>query len=330
MRRKHLTIRSTVVALSALAIGALAAPSAWAAPPVNATPPGITGTPRVGETLTASNGTWANSPTAYQYQWQRCNASGAGCVAVSGATKQTYTVIGADANRTLRVRVLAVNADGAAAARSNPTARVALSPEAPRNTVPPELSGEAVVGMELAVDAGTWTGAPSFAYQWQRCDVDGVTCFAVAGATGQTYGVRASDLGYRLRAIVRGTNSQGTTAVNSPASGVVAPATPITNTRPSMTIVSVRFRGARVYTRFRVCDDLPENLAIFATDSRPRRAPQTRRFSTRVPPALCGVYTRSWVPSARFRGKGTYTVTLRARDADGSTSRPAKRTFRRR
>jgi hypothetical protein len=329
MRRKHGTIRSTVVALSALAIGVLAAPSAWAAPPVNATPPGITGTPRVGETLTASNGTWANNPTAYQYQWQRCNASGAGCVAVSGATRQTYVLTGADANRTMRVRVLAVNADGAAAARSNPTARVALSPEAPRNTVRPAVNGDATVGMELAVDAGTWTGAPALAYQWQRCDVDGVTCFAVAGATGQTYGVRTSDLGFRLRVVVRGTNSQGTSTATSLATEVVAPATPITNTRPTMTILSVRFLGARVYSRFRVCDDMPENLAILATDSRPRRVPQTRRFSTRIPPQLCGVYTRSWVPAARFRGKGTYTVTLRSRDAEGSTSRPARRTFRR-
>ena len=132
-----------------------------------------------------------------------------------------------------------------------------------------------------------------------------------------------------MRVVVRGTNAQGTATATSLASGIVAPATPITNTRPTLQIMSVRFLGARVYARFRVCDDMPENLAILATDSRPRRVPQTRRFSTRVPPQLCGVYTRSWVLAARFRGRGRYTVTLRARDAEGSTSLAARRTFSR-
>lgn len=53
----------------------------------------------------------------------------------------------------------------------------------------------------------------------------------------------------------------------------------------------------------------------------------TRRFSTRAAPNPCGVYTRSWVPALRFRGKGRYTITLRARDTGGSTSAPARRTF---
>jgi hypothetical protein len=42
-----------------------------------------------------------------------------------------------------------------------------------------------------------------------------------------------------------------------------------------------------------------------------------------------GVYSRHWVPVARFRGHGQYTVTLRARDKSGLTSLPAHRTFRR-
>ena len=59
----------------------LGASAAFAAAPVNSTPPTIAGTAE-GQTLTAANGTWQNNPTAFQYQWQRCDASGDGCGAM--------------------------------------------------------------------------------------------------------------------------------------------------------------------------------------------------------------------------------------------------------
>ena len=65
-----------------------------------------------------------------------------------------------------------------------------------------------------------------------------------------------------------------------------------------MKLISVRFLGARVYARFRICDDSPRNLTILATESRPGKASYTRRFTTRIAPDPCGVYTRSWVPVA--------------------------------
>ena len=92
-------------------------------------------------------------------------------------------------------------------------------------------------------------------------------------------------------------------------------------------MISARFLGARLYARFRICDDDGRNLAIFATDSKPRVGTQTRRFATRIAPDPCGVYTRSWVPARKFRTKGRYTVTIRVRDARGNTSAPAQRTF---
>lgn len=319
--------------LVALVAGALLALTltgvAAAAPPTNTTLPTITGTPRVGETLTATNGTWTNNPTAFQYQWQRCDGAGGSCASILGAVEKTYLVTTADVSRTLRVRVLAINADGSNAARSNPTAVVTASP-APQNTARPTISGEATVGQELTVAEGTWTNTPTgYTYQWQRCDIDATICLAVAGATGKTYGVRAADIGYRLRVTVTARNASGSGAATSALTDIVAPAVKITNTRPTLTIVSVRFLGARIYARFRICDDTATNLTILATDSRPRVASQTRRFSTRIAPNPCGVYTRNWVSAPRFRGKGRYTVTLQARDTSGSTSAPARRTFNR-
>jgi hypothetical protein len=296
------------------------------------TPPTISGTPAEGQTLTANNGTWTNSPTTYQYQWLRCNEAGAACTNIAGAVQRTYEVRGADVGRTLRVRVLAVNADGATPARSAPTA-VVSGAGSPQNTARPTItgSGDPRVGEELTAENGTWTGNPtSFAYQWQRCDVDEVTCFNVAGATGRTYGVRVSDLGFRLRVIVSATNARGTNSATSLPTDVVGPVSPITVDRPTLRIISIRFVGNRVYARFRICDDDARNLTIFATDSRPRRASQTRRFSTRIAPRPCGAYTRNWVPAVRFRGRGRYTITLRARDVSGQTSAPARRTFNRR
>ena len=222
-----------------------------------------------------------------------------------------------------------INADGATNARSAPTAVVAPS-AAPQNTARPTITGEPEVGQELAAEDGTWTNAPtSFAYQWQRCDIDAVTCVVVVGATGQTYGVRAADVGFRLRVAGQGAERQRHR---------LGPLGPDRHRRP----VRARDERAadaeadlgplprrRLYARFRICDDSPRNLTILATDSRPGKVSQTRRFTTRIAPNPCGVYTRSWTPAVRFRGKGRYAVTIAVRDTSGRTSAPVRKSYNR-
>src|SRR5205085_2715742 len=91
------------------------------------------------------------------------------------------------------------------------------------------VSGSAVVGQSLLADPGSWSGspAPSFAYQWQRCDSAGAGCVDIASATGQSYLLVGGDAGGTVRVVVTGSNASGQAAATSAVSGVVA-AAPVT------------------------------------------------------------------------------------------------------
>ena len=160
MKRFRLPKALLVALTAAAAVTVGVAQAAIAAAPVNTAPPTITGTTQVGQTLTAGNGTWTNSPTSFAYQWLRCNAGGNACANVANGTQRTYTLVGADAARTIRVRVTATNADGSASAQSDQTAVItpATSTAGPRNTAAPTITGTAKVGEELHGSRGHLDG----------------------------------------------------------------------------------------------------------------------------------------------------------------------------
>src|SRR5688572_20590363 len=120
--------------LVAVSVAVLLPAIAAAAVPANTTAPTITGaaTAREGQTLTATNGTWTNSPTSFRYQWQRCSAAGADCTGIASATNQSFTPGNADVDKRLRVIVTAVNADGQTSATSG-TTDVVSGDNAPSN-----------------------------------------------------------------------------------------------------------------------------------------------------------------------------------------------------
>jgi hypothetical protein len=184
------------------------------------TPPAVSGSPQVGQTLTASAGTWTGDPTSFAYQWQRCDAAGSNCAAIAGATGQTYVVAETDVGSTIRVAVTARNGAATGTARSAPTAVAASA--GPVNTALPAILGTPQVGQTLTATVGSWTGNPTgFGFQWQRCNASGSECAPIPGQTAGTYVVGASDLGSTLRVSVTATSATGsTTAVSAPTAPV--------------------------------------------------------------------------------------------------------------
>jgi len=214
-------------------IGAFERPSTTSAP-VNTSLSAISGTPEDGRTLTASTGTWTNSPTSYAYQWRRCDGAGASCASIAGPIGQSYVLVSADVGSTIRVVVTASNSAGSASATSAQTAAVAAVP--PANTVRPALSGNAIDGRTLTTTTGTWSGTTpiAYSYQWRRCDSAGANCVDIAEAAGQSYTLTSADVGSKVYAGVTATNVAGSAWMRTYLSALVAAAAPANSTRPAL------------------------------------------------------------------------------------------------
>lgn len=85
------------------------------------TSPVISGLVVDGQTLTTSDGEWSGTPPiTYGYQWRRCDATGADCSDLAGATDRSYTLTPADVGASLRARVLRPTPPGATTAALSP------------------------------------------------------------------------------------------------------------------------------------------------------------------------------------------------------------------
>lgn len=182
-------------------------------PPVEKTPPELSGKPALGETLNCSTGTWGGTPPpSFTYQWIR--DVGASEVVLEPTTS-TYKVQAEDEGHSLTCRVTASNVAGSASAL---TSTVRVPGTKPEERTPPQVLGIEPVafGEGLTCSPGTWNGAPAptFAYLWVRDR--GLPDQAVIGPTSaSTYTVQLGDELHSLSCTVIATNSVGSSEASS-------------------------------------------------------------------------------------------------------------------
>jgi hypothetical protein len=203
--------------------------------PSNTALPSIAGELLDGQTLTASKGSWTGSdPISYSYLWEQCDAKGANCEELKGATGATLGLVSTLVGKTVRVVVTASNSGGSVSKASEATSVVkALLPS---NTALPSVGGELLDGQTLTASKGSWTGSEpiSYGYQWLKCDAKGANCEELKGATATTLALVSSLVGSTVRVVVTATNAGGSVSKTSEATSVIAALLPSVNTLPAL------------------------------------------------------------------------------------------------
>jgi hypothetical protein len=172
--------------------------------PSHSAQPAIRGVAEQGAQLTGSAGLWTGiGSLTYAYQWNRCNADGAHCSSIHGATKTTYRTVAADSGKTLGFTVRTTDSTGTAAAYSSLIGPVAPAHAVVASAAPPTLTGAARPGSTLVADPGSWQPrVGTLSYAWRRCNANGRICTPIAGAAKASYVVTTADVGHALVAVV--------------------------------------------------------------------------------------------------------------------------------
>ncbi|QLQ11515.1 MAG: CHAP domain-containing protein [Nocardioidaceae bacterium] len=251
--------------------------------------PTISGTPQVGQTLTASTGTWSPAGS-YSYQWRAAGKE------IAGATEAGYSPMAGDVGKKLTVRVTSTLA-GYTSATSTSTATAAVKEGAFERETGPAITGTAQVGQVLTASPGTWTPPGAYAYQWYLGNV------AIAGATKATYTPKPADIGKRIKVSVTvtaaGYTSVAETSVRTTAvvpgvlTQVTAPA--ITGTAQighTLTATAGTWSPKATTTLQWLVDGVAVKNATGATFS-PRPADVGKQISLRVQASRDGYTTRA-------------------------------------
>lgn len=272
--------------------------------PSNTAAPTIVGNPVQGQTLTAANGAWTDSPTSFSYQWQTCDPSGEHCAAIPGATSQTFVPSGSDNGQTLRVEEWATSPDGTGGpATSVQTAMV--RPPAPAVVSPPAIVGSPWPGQILTVQPGVWMNTPTaYAYEWEDCDAGGNNCTAIPGAEGSSYVLAAADVEHTVRIQETASNSGGTSLPVDSAN------TPLVESNQSLPVVAPGPALASGPTPTPIAAMLRRVLAITQPGGKIGQLLKRNGYVTSFVPAGPGLLTISWYISTPRPHRGTARTVL--------------------
>lgn len=116
-------------------------------------------------------------------------------------------------------RAAGLNSDG-----STPPGYYASTVVPAHNTVAPTIGGIPTVGEILTVDEGTWTGDPTFIYQWILADADETNELEIVDGTEATYLIDEDEEGMILRVVVKGVNADGQDTATSEFTETIAAA----------------------------------------------------------------------------------------------------------
>ena len=147
--------------------------------------PKVTGTAKVGRTLSATKGTWNPAPATTSYQWLRSGKN------ITGATKSTYKLTATDKGKRIAVKVTARKSGYTT--RSATSASVTIKAGTFTLKTAPKISGTARAGQTLRTTTGTWSPTPSTTkYQWLRSGK------SIKGATKSSYKLTRTDRGKKI------------------------------------------------------------------------------------------------------------------------------------
>ena len=142
--------------------------------------PTITGTKKVGYTLTANPGTWGPATVTLGYKWYRSG------VLITGATAKTYKLAAADLGKTMSVMVTGAKVGYTSAGKTS--ARTPAVVIGTLVSATPTISGTKRAGYTLTANPGIWGPAPvTLKYQWYRSGV------AIPYATAKSYRLVSAD-----------------------------------------------------------------------------------------------------------------------------------------
>ena len=182
---------------SSAAIVTVAPPPA----PVNTAAPVISGTAQVGQTLAASPGSWANSPTSYAY------AFAVGGVQVQSGSSNAYAPQAADVGKAITVTVTATNAGGSISAASAATSSVTAAPMALQALA--LTPATATAGSTWSATISGKTAGSSIA----AMSNDGSTLTVSGSTVSGTFGAAGSPTVTLAETLAGATNSPKSTAV---------------------------------------------------------------------------------------------------------------------